>query len=131
MSSSTLRVGWYRFRTTSPAVGGDSCRSSCSSAWWAGSPWGPSPPGGAPSRRSPPTSPAPIPPTSAPSPAVINPLIGSTLGYNPKLLHTIAQLPHVRRVGSASGLDVIPVGPQATRSPWPAFPPAAGNGLGK
>ncbi len=62
--------------------------------------------------------------------AVINPLIGSTLGYNPALLHRIARLPHVKRVGSGSGLNVIPLGPNDTPLDVPSFPPAAGNGLG-
>jgi hypothetical protein len=62
--------------------------------------------------------------------AVINPLIGSTLGYNPKLLHTIAQLPHVKKVGSASGLNVLPLGSHDTPLNVPSFPAAAGNGLG-
>ncbi len=62
--------------------------------------------------------------------AVINPLIGSTLGYNPTLIHRIATLPHVRQVGSASGLDVIPLGPHGEPLETSAFPPAPGNGLG-
>src|ERR1700722_2348544 len=62
--------------------------------------------------------------------AVINPLIGSNLGYNRKLLHTIAVLPHVRQVGSASGLDVLPLGPNNTPLDEGGFPPSAGNGLG-
>ena len=62
--------------------------------------------------------------------AVINPLIGSTLGYNPALIRRIAALPHVRRVGSASGLDVIPLGPHGEALETSAFPPAPGNGLG-
>ncbi len=62
--------------------------------------------------------------------AVINPLIGSTLGYNPTILRTIEHLPHVTRVGSASGLDVIPVGPDDAPLEVQTFPPAAGNGLG-
>ena len=95
----------------SPAVGGDICRSSCWSAWWAGSPWAAIAAG----RRTQSSFPAYLASTN-PSDfgaitGVINPLIGSTLGYNPKLLHTIARLPHVRTVGSASGLNVIPVGP--------------------
>jgi hypothetical protein len=62
--------------------------------------------------------------------AVLNPLIGSTEGYDPKLLHTMATLPHVKKIGSASGLDVIPLGPDGTPSTVQTFPPAAGNGLG-
>jgi len=62
--------------------------------------------------------------------AVINPLIGSNLGYNPKILRTMARLAYVRRVGSASGLDVLPLGPHDIPSNVTGFPPAAGNGLG-
>ena len=62
--------------------------------------------------------------------SVINPLIGSTVGYNPTLVRRIAALPHVRRVGSASGLDVIPLGPHGEPLETSAFPPAPGNGLG-
>ncbi len=50
--------------------------------------------------------------------AVINPLIGSTVGYNPALVRRIAALPHVRRVGSAVGTRRDPAG--TTR-------PGAGN----
>jgi hypothetical protein len=62
--------------------------------------------------------------------AVLNPLIGSAVGYDPTLLHTIAALPHVKKIGSASGLDVIPLGPDGAPSSVQTFPPAAGNGLG-
>jgi hypothetical protein len=62
--------------------------------------------------------------------AVINPLIGSNLGYDPAIVRKIAHLPHVRRVGSASGLDVLPLGPHDVPTSLDAFPAAAGNGLG-
>ena len=62
--------------------------------------------------------------------SVINPLIGSNLGYDPKIQRRIARLPYVRRVGSASGLDVLPLGSDDVPSNVPGFPVAAGNGLG-
>jgi len=62
--------------------------------------------------------------------AVLNPLIGSAVGYNPNILHTIAHLPHVRRVGSASGVNVLPLGTDDAPLQVPGFPAAAGNGLG-
>jgi len=61
--------------------------------------------------------------------AVLDPLIGSHRGYDPVILRKISRLPHVQRVSSESGLDVI----QLTRDGTPinnVFPPAAGNGLG-
>ena len=62
--------------------------------------------------------------------AVLNPLIGSKVGYDPALLHKIAGLPHVKKIGSASGLDVIPLGKDGAPSTVPTFPPSGGNGLG-
>jgi hypothetical protein len=62
--------------------------------------------------------------------AVLNPLIGSALGYDPSILRTIARLPHVRKVESGSGIDVLPLGRNGTPVDVGGFPPAAGNGLG-
>ena len=61
--------------------------------------------------------------------AVLNPQIGNGAGYDPALLRTIARLPHVADVESASGIDVLPL--TANGHPLVAtFSPAAGNGLG-
>jgi hypothetical protein len=62
--------------------------------------------------------------------AVLDPLIGSNVGYDPDLLRTIAHLPHIKQVESASGLDVLPLGPNGAPIDLAVFPPAAGNGLG-
>ncbi len=62
--------------------------------------------------------------------AVINPLIGSTLGYDPTIVRKIAHLRYVRKVGSASGLDVLPLGPHDVPTDLNVLPAAAGNGLG-
>ena len=61
--------------------------------------------------------------------SVLNPAIGGTTGYDPKLIATIARLPYVTHVESGTGLDVLPLGPLAARIDK-AFVVAAGNGLG-
>jgi hypothetical protein len=62
--------------------------------------------------------------------AILDPDISGSSGYNPNLLRAIERLPHVRRVASVSGLDVLPLGPNGAPINFPGFPPAAGNGLG-
>jgi hypothetical protein len=62
--------------------------------------------------------------------AVLDPEIGGRSGYDPKLLRAIARLPHVRRVASVSGLDMLPLGANGAPIEFAGFPPAAGNGLG-
>lgn len=62
---------------------------------------------------------------------LLNPLIGSTTGYDGPLLRTIAHLPHVDQVQSYSGIDFLPL--RADGAPLDApnfYPPAAGNGYG-
>src|SRR5579863_6762587 len=110
MSSSTLRVGWYRFRSTFARRRGGYLSVILLVGLVGGVAMGAI----AAARRTQSSFPAYLASTN-PSDfgavtAVINPLIGSTLGYNPKLIHTIERLPHVKRVGSASGLNVIPLG---------------------
>jgi hypothetical protein len=61
---------------------------------------------------------------------VLNPLIGSDLGYDPSVLRTIAHLPHVRKVESASGIDVLPISRSGTPVNLGGLPTSAGNGLG-
>ena len=130
MNGSTLPVAWYRFRSTLAGRRG----AYLSLVLLVGLVGGVAMGAIAGSRRTQSSYPAYLASTN-PSDfgavtAVINPLIGSTLGYNPALLHTMARLPHVKRVGSASGLDVIPLGPNDTPLDVATFPPAAGNGLG-
>ena len=63
--------------------------------------------------------------------AVLNPQIGSTVGYNPSLLEKIAHLPNVKQVESYSGVDFLPL--QSNGAPLNApnfYSPAAGNGYG-
>jgi len=62
--------------------------------------------------------------------AVLNPLVGSDVGYDPNVLHAITHLPHVKDAQSASGLNVLPLGPGGAPENVPTFPPAPGNGLG-
>ena len=61
---------------------------------------------------------------------VINPLLGFTTGYNAHLVDEISRLPHVGRVGSQVGLDVLPLGANGVPIELKAFPAAAGNGVG-
>lgn len=70
------------------------------------------------------------PPDLAGITAVLNPLLGSNVGYNPKLLQTIAHLPHVKSVESGSGLDVLPLERNNTPINVAGFPSAAGNSQG-
>jgi hypothetical protein len=62
--------------------------------------------------------------------AVLNPLAGSTSGYDGALVRAISRLPHVKNVENGSGLDVIPLRPDGTPINLPDFPAAAGNGEG-
>lgn len=61
---------------------------------------------------------------------IINPLLGSNSGYNAPLVARIARVPHVSRVASQVGLDIIPVTAAGAPISLPTFPVAAGNGLG-
>jgi hypothetical protein len=61
--------------------------------------------------------------------SIINPLLGSDLGYNAAIVRSIALLPHVERVESASGIDVLPLTPSGHPISL-GFPPAAGNSVG-
>ena len=61
---------------------------------------------------------------------VLNPQAGVYTGYDPGFVQAIAHLPHVQRVVTAAGIDVIPLGRNGAPVNDPAFPPAAGNGLG-
>ena len=60
--------------------------------------------------------------------SVYNP--GQSKGYNPQLVRRIAHLPHVERVASEVGIDVLPLGQNDKPLAVPGFPAAAGNGLG-
>lgn len=55
-----------------------------------------------------------------------NPAIGQNSAYNPKLLRTIAQLPHVERVESEVGINAGPVG--KNDEPLPASEGTGANG---
>jgi hypothetical protein len=130
MSRSTLRVAWYRFQTTAASRRG----SYLSVILLVGLVGGVAMGAIAAGRRTQSSFPAYL-ASSNPSDfgavtAVLNPLIGSALGYNPAILRTIAHLPHVKRVESASGVDVVPVQPDGAPLAVQTFPPAAGNGLG-
>ena len=62
---------------------------------------------------------------------VLNPLIGSTTGYDAARIRTIRGLPHVQAVSAQAGIDFLPL--QRNGSPLNApnfYPPAAGNGNG-
>ena len=61
---------------------------------------------------------------------LINPLLGSTQGYNAALVDRIAHLPHVTAVASQVGLDVLPVSSADAPLNVPTFTASAGNGLG-
>ena len=61
---------------------------------------------------------------------IVNPTLGSTVGYNPTLVRRIAHLPHVSEVESASGIDVLPLTKTGRPYEISSFPPAAGNGVG-
>ena len=130
MNRQTVRVAWYRFRVTFGRRWGSYVSLVLLIGLVAGLAMGAI----AAARRTQSSFPALVASTN-PSDfgavtAVINPAIGSTVGYDPKLLRTIAHLPHVRKVGSASGLDLLPLGPGGVPSQVPGFPPTAGNGLG-
>lgn len=62
--------------------------------------------------------------------AVLNPAAGLDTGYNPGLVRTIAHLPHVERVSTSVGIDVLPVAPNGAPVNDAYFPATAGNGLG-
>ena len=61
---------------------------------------------------------------------VLNPQLGNNDGYDSNLIRKIARLPHVTRVGSVSGINVLPLSPNGTPIDSAVFPPAGGNGLG-
>lgn len=60
--------------------------------------------------------------------AVINPDLGSVNGYNPDLIRAIAHAPHVKRVRSYSGINLVPIGPDG--GPIRASLASPGNGSG-
>jgi hypothetical protein len=60
--------------------------------------------------------------------AVFNP--GQSGGYNPGLVRRIAHLPHVERVASEVGIDVLPLGRNDKPLAVGGFSPQAGAGLG-
>lgn len=59
--------------------------------------------------------------------AALNPALGDTPGYDPDLLASLAVLPHVKRVESYVGLNVLQLGPDGA----PADPAAAAPGNGR
>ena len=61
--------------------------------------------------------------------AVVNPLIGSTTGYNAATVRALRHIPGVARVESSSGLDVLILGPHGAPVNS-VFSASAGNGLG-
>ena len=62
--------------------------------------------------------------------SVINPEIGSTVGYNPDTVRAIRALPDVSKVESNVGVDVLTLGRNGAPYQPAGFPNAAGNGLG-
>lgn len=60
---------------------------------------------------------------------LLNPTLGSTVGYNPATVRRIARLPHVAEVQSASGIDVLPLTRTGRPYELAGFLSAAGNGL--
>jgi len=60
---------------------------------------------------------------------IVNPTLGSTVGYNAALVRRITHLPHVAEVQSASGIDVLPLSKSGRPYEIAGVPPAAGNGL--
>ncbi len=61
---------------------------------------------------------------------VLNPLIGSNAGYDPNSVRTIARLPHVKRVESYSGLNLLPLDANGAPANTAAMPASAGGGSG-
>ena len=62
---------------------------------------------------------------------VLNPLLGSSSGYDPARMAAIRRLPDVATVESAAGLDILPLDARGLPLNAPNFyTPAAGNGLG-
>ena len=62
---------------------------------------------------------------------VLNPLLGSTSGYNPSLAPAVRALPGVVSVVDQAGIDFLPLRADGTILNAPAFyPPSAGNGNG-
>jgi hypothetical protein len=60
---------------------------------------------------------------------VLNPAIGQ-VAYNPVRLRQLSLLPHVRRVASQAGLDVLALGADGNPLQLASLPPAPGNGYG-
>jgi len=132
MTGGTLRVSWYRFRTTFGRRWGGYLAvvllvgliGGIAMASMAGA------------RRTQSSYPAYL--ASANSSdlvfitSVLNPLVPGPAGtgYDPSLIDAIARLPHVTSVKSGSGLDVLPLSAGGTPVDVAGFPPAAGNGQG-
>ncbi len=63
--------------------------------------------------------------------AILNPLVGNGSGYNPRILHQLARLPHVEHVASEVGVDMEPLAASgAPRSGGDFLPVSAGNAAG-
>jgi hypothetical protein len=63
--------------------------------------------------------------------ALLNPLVGNGSGYNPRILHQLARLPHVEHVASEVGVDMEPLAASgAPRSGGDFLPVSAGNAAG-
>ncbi len=130
MTRTTIRVAWYRFRTTFGSRRGGYLAVVVLIALTGGVAMG----AVAAARRTQSSFPAYLAGTN-PSDlgavtAVLNPLVNSAVGYDPNILHVIAHLPHVKHTASASGLNVLPLGSDGAPQNVPSFPVAAGNGLG-
>ena len=130
VSRTTMRVAWYRFRTAFGSRRGGYLSIILLIALTGGVAMGAL----AAARRTQSSFPAYLAGTNpsdlAAITAVLNPLVGSDVGYDPHILHAIAHLPHVKDAQSASGLNVLPLGPSNAPENVPTFPAAAGNGLG-
>jgi hypothetical protein len=130
MKSQVLRVAWYRLRTTFAGRWG----SYLSVILLAGLVGGVAMGAIAAARRTQSSFPAYLASTNpsdfGAATAVLNPLIGSKVGYNPSLLRTIAHLPHLKKVESAVGLDVLALGSNGAPFNLAGAPPQAGIGLG-
>jgi len=130
VTRTTIRVAWYRFRTTFRSRRGGYLAIVVLIALTGGVAMGAVAAG----RRTQSSFPAYLAGTNpsdlAAITAVLNPLAGTDVGYDPNILHAIAHLPHVKDTDSASGLNVLPLGPGGAPENVPGFPAAPGNGLG-
>ncbi|MEY2459938.1 MAG: putative transport system permease protein [Acidimicrobiaceae bacterium] len=126
MTTNGLRVGWYRFRVTFRRRWGGYLAIVLLVGLVGGIALGSIAAG----RRTQSSFPAFVasvnPPALSGVSSVLNPETGSP-GYNAKLVDTIAHLPHVTRVASFAGLDILPLGPDGAPGTIETAAPGNGN----